>query len=243
MFSKYAAVVKNLRGVVLLNPYEASPETIKWLSGRFRYRNIGISQILINRNPKFFSRWLNGKPFISIHHPIRETSLLVDVLSNIFDFEDYVCDSIVLSSIYVSPLLVLDVKLFNQILKVSTDYVELKVKLGVRDWKLHLRIADYTILDMYRQCVEDAEKLWSLNVDLSNFINERLERIRSDKKRYWRLSKGETSKGVFLAYLDVAGLIVKKQIEGAPVLDSLRRLPTSVAAGLSIIPVINLLLT
>jgi hypothetical protein len=240
MFSKYASVVKNLRGVILMDPYVDSSRIVKWLTERFRYRNIGISQMLIGKNPKFFSRWLNGKPFIEIYHPIRETSFLVDVLKDVLGFDDYVCDSIVLSSIYISPLLVVGIELFNQILKVSIDHVELKVRLRVKDWKLHLRIADYTILDMYRRCIEDAEKLWSLNIELSKFIENRSEIVKRDKKRYWRLGGGELSEGVFLAYLDAASLIAKKQLEELSILEVLRKLPIDVAAGLSIVPVINL---
>ena|GEM_PF-294439 len=240
MFSKYASVVKNLRGVILTDPYLDSSKVIEWLIERFKYRNIGISQMLIGKNPKFFSRWLNGKPFIEIYHPIRETSFLVGVLEDVLGFNDYVCDSIVLSSIYISPLLVVNAELFNQILKVSIDHVELRVRLKVKDWKLHLRIADYTILDMYKQCIEDAEKLWSLNVELSRFIKNRSEIVGRDKKRYWRLSSGELSEGVFLAYFDAASLIAKKQLEKLSILEVLRKLPIDVAAGLSIVPVVNL---
>jgi len=213
MFSKYVAIVKNIRGIILLDPYTDSSRIIEWLSERFKYRNIGVSKLPISKNPELFSKWLNGRPFIEIYHPIQETFSLVGFLEDILGFENYVCDSIVLSSVYVSPLLVTDVKLFNRILKISIDHIELKVKLKVKDWKLHLRIAAYTILGMYRQCIEDAKELWNLNVDLFKFIKNHSEIVGRDKKRYWRLSRGELPIGVFLAYLDIAGLIVKKQIE------------------------------
>ncbi|MEM3763504.1 MAG: hypothetical protein QW721_03740 [Desulfurococcaceae archaeon] len=45
-FSRYAAIVKNLRGVMLFNMDEEGVEaSIHWLVKRFRYRNLGLHQL------------------------------------------------------------------------------------------------------------------------------------------------------------------------------------------------------
>jgi len=49
MFSRYAALVKNMRGVVLFSPTDDVSEDLKWLVERFRYRVLGVPQSLVER--------------------------------------------------------------------------------------------------------------------------------------------------------------------------------------------------
>jgi hypothetical protein len=49
LFSSYAAIVKNLRGVVLLDPDEEGAwTTMEWLVKRFRYRDLGVTPTTYN---------------------------------------------------------------------------------------------------------------------------------------------------------------------------------------------------
>ncbi len=42
-FSRYATLVKNLRGVLIVDPDdELVPNILRWLSRRFRYRLVGV---------------------------------------------------------------------------------------------------------------------------------------------------------------------------------------------------------
>jgi len=42
-FARYAAIVKNLRGVVLADLLEeAASRGLEWLTKRFRYRDLGV---------------------------------------------------------------------------------------------------------------------------------------------------------------------------------------------------------
>ena len=44
MFARYAAVVKNLRGIALFDlGEEGSWDSVEWLVRRFRYRDLGVT--------------------------------------------------------------------------------------------------------------------------------------------------------------------------------------------------------
>ncbi|MEM4513861.1 MAG: hypothetical protein QXZ41_05110 [Ignisphaera sp.] len=103
-------------------------------------------------------------------------------------------------------------------------------------WKLHLRIADYSILDFYRECVDEMLNILlspnpKLRLELlADVIASRKSRISRDKKRYWRIScdKGKH----FLLYVDLASIIQKYKL--------IDYLEVKHAAGLAIVPVVIL---
>lgn len=205
MFASYAAIVKNLRGVALFNPNENVNEIIKWLVDRFRYRNIGIPEELKNRGFQTIKKYLKGNPFITIDYPIEHLREFPIFLSEIIKIDKMVVDAIFLSSIYISPLLVLGESYIDKISNFLVDHVNVRDPLDNRMWKLHFRIADYTILDLYNECVNEGFKVIELIKrgkfeDITYYLESRAKRISRDKKRYWRIisDKGE----LFLGYID-----------------------------------------
>lgn len=230
MFSRYAATVKNLRGVLLVEvEHQASRALVEWLVQRFRYRNIGIPPTLFERGREFFEGY-KGKPFLELAYPVKTLQKLVELVAEEFRVEEEVAEAVVLASAYVSPIIVLGERPFKKLKPLGVEQVESRVELQDRDWKLHFRIADYTVLDFYQWSLANAQGLWR-RADLELLRRERRERIKKDKRRYWRLQKGEKS-FPFLLYLDLAQLAVKR----LNLLRRLRRLPPEEAlAGMGIV--------
>ena len=62
-FARYAAIVKNLRGVVAADLEESGvEESIKWLASRFRYRDLGVGPMMVERFGSELQKFLGGKP-------------------------------------------------------------------------------------------------------------------------------------------------------------------------------------
>lgn len=218
-FYRYAAIVKNLRGVVLCELCES--EKASWLFSRFRYRSLGFPPSIYPRITK------KRKNFVRLYYPSGAIAKAVDVLSKKID--RMIAEALVLSSTYISPLLVVEYD-FSFFERNSLASVYTAKLLSDKDWKLHLRIADYSILDMYRWSTENAWK--ALNEgDISRALEAREEKVLADIKRYWRIS---SSKGrVFLAYIDNLSLFYRLKL-----LDEVKELGEDVAAALAIIPAV-----
>jgi len=116
----------------------------------------------------------------------------------------------------------------------SVGEVRVCKELSNKDWKLHLRIADYSILDSYEVMVEASMEYIRGIGDKGvrrRVLGERRSFAEKDSRRYWRISceSGEP----FLTYLDPLTII-----EEAP---SLREsLNEEHAAALAIVPSVNL---
>ncbi|MEZ0394535.1 MAG: hypothetical protein ABWK00_05800 [Desulfurococcaceae archaeon] len=235
LFSVYAALVKNLRGVVLLDPEEdGALESLEWLSRRFRYRNLGVPPSLLRKHAEGLSKYLGGRPFRALAYPLRALEQLAGELSAGLNLDEEVAELLVLSSIYVSPAILIGNNYLGEAKSLSISSVETCRELSLSEWKLHMRIADYTILDMYEWSVSSAlkalEELRTGHVP-SEILSERRRAVERDKKRYWRIS---CSGGrPFLLYVDVLDAAIK----GAP--GFLANAPDDCAAALSIVPVIH----
>ncbi|MEM2289150.1 MAG: hypothetical protein QXK27_00935 [Candidatus Hadarchaeales archaeon] len=235
MFSKYAAVVKNLRGVVLLDVHEARiEEAVVWLTQRFRYRNLGVPPSLLMRGPEFFTKYA-GKPFVELAYPVKSLEKLANLVESELGAEKTAAEVSVLASAYVSPILALGERGPKLLEPLGADRVESKIEPSLRDLKLHLRIADYSVLDLYQWSVENAKQLWRKNP--GDLVKERAERITRDKKRYWRLQRGSRKPTDFLLYID----LVQKAAENSSFLKRLLTLPPQeVSAGLAIVTAVIL---
>jgi hypothetical protein len=231
MFSKYAAVVKNLRGVLLLELGEENIEaSLNWLVKRFKYRNVGVPPSLVAQGWNLFQKHLEKGPFLELVYPVKSLTSLADLVETGLGIGKNTAEALVLASAYVSPLLVLGEKSSRILGSLSVDRVDVRVRLTPRDLKLHLRIADYSVLDLYRWSVESAERLWTKK-NLSGLAKERAERIARDKKRYWRL-RGSGKPLPFLFYVD----LVQKIAKNTGLLKNLLKLPPQEAsAGLAIL--------
>ncbi|WFO74679.1 hypothetical protein J4526_06245 [Desulfurococcaceae archaeon MEX13E-LK6-19] len=240
MFSYYAAIVKNLRGVVIFDP-EASGswDKVKWLVKKFRYRNLGLPPVIVEKYREKLSKYLGGSPFIELAYPIAEVKILPAVMKE-HGVPDELAEALVLASVYISPLLVIGEKYVKLLEQYSIDKVLVCRELNDNEWKLHLRIADYSILDMYKERVFEI-----LNAIENNMLNQELLRnisekrrddVAKDKKRYWRITCDHGKP--FILYIDMIDVVAKTI--GVEKFIELIRNKKELAAGLSVVPAVNL---
>lgn len=231
-FARYAAIVKNLRGVVLADIEEDGVwSSIKWLVDRFRYRDLGVVPSIVKRYRSRLERYLSGNPFRELVPPTSSIQMFIDWLERVSGLPLEVVELLVLSSAYISPGIVVGIKYFGYLKEVSVDVINVCRDLDTNSWKLHMRIADYTVLDLYETCVNEvlnAIEKGASRQSLEEISSLRRSRIEADKKRYWRImcSNGKP----FLFYIDMVNTILKY--------DMYRDLVADHAACLSIIPVI-----
>ncbi len=235
MFAKYAALVKNLRGVVLFDLREEGVKnSIKWLMNRFKYKNLGLPPSLFEKYKDELKDYLKGRPLRRIVYPVIELKDMAEILSNNFSTPFEVFEALILASSYISPLLVLGSRFIPYIESLSSEVVRIckdKV-MDVRQWKLHLRIADYSIIDIYEQSVMEAMEVISKfklgSLEIEQILRNRREKIKIDTNRYWRIkcSKGKP----FLYYVDMLSVVK----------NMLKYLSENHAAGLSIVPVVHI---
>ncbi len=213
MFVEYAPLVKNLRGVVFSRFGEETNEILSWLTKRFRYRNLGVPPSIVEKLSDFFKDKLGGKPFIKLVYPFKNLEKLGNFLSESFNVEFDVVETVVMASAYVSPIFAVGEEASKSLETFCVDYVESNIRLNDFGWKLHFRIVDYTVLDMYKWSTFHVKQLWSSKLDLTSFVKERQKKVLLDKKRYWRLQKGNEKPVKVVLYLDPAQLIAKKIVE------------------------------
>lgn len=207
MFSRYAALVKNMRGVVVFDPTDDVSQDLKWLVNRFKYRVLGVSPSLAGELVKV------AKPLVPLAYPHREIVDFVDLTSKALSLNYSIAEAICLASCYVSPLLTLGPKAQSFMKELAVSEVPSKIELSLKDWKLHLRIADYSILDLYEWSTTQAQKLWLEDVNVEELISERLVAIRKDERRYWRLQRGSMEPRTFLAYLDLVQIFRRRGVD------------------------------
>lgn len=221
--------MKNLRGVVLLSPEEDVKELVDWFVSKFRYRNLGVPPSGSARLKELLKGGLSGGPFVELVYPVEPVEELVRVAGDTLGVGFEVAEAVVLASCYVSPVIALGEEADEKLTPLSVDEVASRVKLDNSGWRLHLRIADYSVLDLHSWSVEHSLGIWR-GADDGAFIEERSRRIRLDRRRYWRLARGQPSgEWRFLRYLDVARQIIAKGEKGR-----LRELSKDAAAGLAI---------
>ena len=237
MFARYAAIVKNLRGVVYIE--ETDEETLwllNWLLDRFKYRDIGVSNIVFNRIPKE----IRGK-LLRLDYPIQRYYNLVNKLIDVIEIEDGLVETLLTSSIYISPTLYIGIgESIKSLERYSVGVVKTSKSMDKSGWRLHLRIADYSILDLYRDMVDYA---YNIIRELKLGSPPNLEKMREirrriaekDSKRYWRIMDAD-GQHTFLLYIDLLDLV----------LDNLNRcgwcieLEEEDSAALTIVPVVHI---
>ncbi len=243
MFARYAAIVKNLRGVVVFNLDENGVwDSLVWLVQRFRYRNLGLTPLLLQKYRPVLRDYLNGNPFRELVYPIEELKGLTSILKQLFDIPLEVAEGLMFASTYISPLILVGKTYKAGIEENAASIVRVckDKKMDLKQWKLHLRIADYTVLDFYEKNIEENLEILSsiINDKISSdnvkkIIEKRVERVKKDTKRYWRIKCG--SGQPFLYYIDPLVKTIEAVAQNK--LDP-RELKLEYAAGLSIVPVI-----
>ncbi len=185
MFARTAWLIKNLRGVLY---FKEDASIVDFVAKKFRYRNIGVP------------RWLNvkeKKPFVFIDYPFEDIKRFVESLNKSPEVE-----TIALASCYLCPILT-SARDYKNLKPFVLDEVYAE-ELSDKDLKLHLRIADYSVTDFYVWATTSLYESVKQG-RLEEHIKERLEKIKKDKKRYWRVLK--ESGDVFVAYLDLTKLL------------------------------------
>lgn len=168
--------MKNLRGILYFSKSVSPEAELNWLKGKFKYRLLGASETL---NVGFEWRGLVVLPKV---------------------VDDPVLDSLLQASMYVCPLIILkeeSLKDFDAALVVS---LKTREKLGDRELKFNLRLANYSITDLYLKSIELADK---------NALDERRRIAEDDLKRFWRV-KSDSAGRTLIAYLDP--LLIKGDI-------------------------------
>ncbi|MEM4810110.1 MAG: hypothetical protein QW249_06320 [Desulfurococcaceae archaeon] len=214
MFSTYAAIVKNLRGVVLLELGEKGVDkSLDWLIKRFRYRNLGLAPIIAEKYRDRIKKYLAGNPFRELAYPIASIKEFRGKLAEKLELSEEVLETLVFSSIYVSPVIMIGDTYLDELMEISINTVNTCRELNTNEWKLHLRIADYSVLDMYEWSIENARYVVSslkTNKDFTNALVERYRRIEKDRKRYWRIMCNE-GRQVFVLYIDMLKLVMNRE--------------------------------
>lgn len=132
-FYRYAAIVKNLRGVLYLKDKEG----LKRIASRFRYRCLGV--------PPYLSRDVPEKSnLVPLAFPSNDIIKVKDLFSKVLD--ERISETMCLASAYLSSIITDCIHEFKDLLIVE---VKSSKELTDKDWKLHARIADYTVLDLY----------------------------------------------------------------------------------------------
>lgn len=234
-FSRYAAIVKNLRGVVLVDPgEERSLRFLRWLSNRFRYRNVGTSPS-VHESLKLRGKVL--RPIINLYYPVREVRDLIEYLaSGLGTYTREVIESVILASTYVSPVIVFGERFRGSLRSASINTIKTSVKMNNKSLKLHLRIADYSILDTYLANLRLLEGLWTGTAP-EDVIKRRREVAVNEGRRFWRLtkSKGEAPEEEVVYYVDM----VKAANDAGLVNELTKRFKyEDVGAALTIVPVV-----
>jgi hypothetical protein len=234
VFADYVALVKNLRGAVLRDPREDGAERrVAWLAQRFRYRNLGVPPALVAAHADFLHARLRGKPFVELAFPLASLERVAAAVAGIGETGRPAAEAMVLASAYASPLICPGAAAVAAVRPYAVDTVETKVTLSDKDWRLHFRIADYTVLDLYQWSTDHARRLWR---EVANDLTQaRRQRIAKDKKRYWRLQQGDGPPHPFLFYLDLADRVA----EDCSLRTAITQLPEGEAcAALAIVPVV-----
>lgn len=234
-FAFYARLVKNLRAVILFLPGDREVDhRINWLKKRFHYRNLGVPPSLyIDKLYRDSGR----NVFRKLYYPVIELRELSEIITSL-GYPDIFVEALMLASTYISPLFILSKKFIKLVDKYSIHRIPICKELDVRDWKLHMRIADYSILDFYEEMIDlNIEYIESLNnlEKRRSVLEKRRIIVEKDSKRYWRITC-EGGDKIFLYYLDPL-LLLEENIDKVK-----NKILIEYAPGLSIIPVVNLLL-
>jgi len=213
-FYNYAAIVKNLRGVI----YWKGKGDLGWLLSRFRYRYLGVPPSLRGITPK-------RRNLVCLSYPNNVILKVRELFSRVLAEE--IAEVLCLASTYISPVITDDVDDFRDL--IITE-VKTTKELTDKDWKLHMRIADYTILDFYTWSTGNAKEAVKSG-ELEEALHERREKIEKDVRRYWRILENEGR--TFLAYVDPLAILHKHNL-----IEEFKSLGEDAFATTGIMPVI-----
>ena len=210
-FHVYAAIVKNLRGVLYSSagPDEFS-EKLSWLRRKFRYRSLGLPPSMFERYREIVEGKL-GPKLLRLEAPLSGLDELISAYEGLTGLGYEVLEAYCYASLYVSPLMVLGEACVPDLAPLVVGRVPVGRELTDRDYKLHMRIADYTVLDFYlwaTSSAEEAIRAISEGGSAEGILRERKGRVEEDKRRYWRIIS-EEGRPIIL-YLDLLPLLAER---------------------------------
>jgi len=207
----YAALVKNLRGVIYSSLESgAFKEKLSWLRKRFRYRNLGLTPYMSERYAGEVRPYV-GSLLVGLEAPLGGLEGLVKAYREITGLSLGALEAYCYASVFVSPILVLGHECARELGPLTVGKVLVSHELTDKDYKLHMRIADYTVLDFYSWATTSAQaalKALASGEDIRPLLEERRERVEKDKRRYWRVIADEGRELVL--YLDLLPLLAEK---------------------------------
>jgi hypothetical protein len=224
----YVAIAKNLRGIVLLDPGEDKAlDILRWLAKRFKYRDLGFTPSLAAKLRAYSGRV--GSPFRELIYPSASFEKLVEVFTGKLQIPLELSELLIFSSIYISPSILIGGSYKPYIESISCYTVKTRRDLTVSDWKLHMRIVGYAILDFYEDSIEESIEAIRNPEEYASIMERRRMRIAEDARRYWRIASIDGRPLIY--YVDNLELAFKSGIQDI----GLDRI-----AGLSIVTVINI---
>jgi len=129
---EFLHLVKNLRGILYFE--EGREREFEWLKRKFRYRELGVSELL--DRPKGWAKLV--------------------VLPRLG--RDPVLDTLLLANRYIAPVILLGESSLRPFRKIVVAELRTRQRLGDRELKFNLRLVDYAITDFYVKAVELARE-------------------------------------------------------------------------------------
>ena len=156
---EFLHLVKNLRGVLYFS--SEREKELEWLKRKFRYRELGISELL--------------------HRPEKWRKLVT--LPRLKD--DPILDTLSLANRYIAPVIFLGGDSLRPFRKAVIVELKTKQKFNDKELKFNLRLVDYAITDFYVKAIELAKagKLEERK-KLAESDLKRFWRVKADPKGY-----------------------------------------------------------
>ena len=198
----YVYLVKNLRGVYTGLEDDDHERYAAWLARRFRYRDLGLAPALAEAAGAVLGRFLGGKPFHLLGYPTERLTRAAARAAEALEeagVPRVLAEPLLLGLVYASPLLA-TMAAYRRLEEAGlVVHVVRGPLLGLRDARLHMRIAGYSLLDFLAPAAQAAAEALRAG-RLEELLQERRRLAQEDSKRYWRIEgKGDTP---VIAYLD-----------------------------------------
>lgn len=202
-FVKYVSLLKTIRGVILSKQI-LNEQIKKWIRRSIRWRPVGAS---INMIETLKKSGFSSKLIKNIVFPFDSHREIAAIIAENVDLT--IAETIVLSSLYIVPILILDNETLRDLQKKNIVIYEIHTdkKLSDKDIKLHMRIAEYSMKDYHFDVIESAEKA-IISGEIDSELKRRKKLCMKDAKRYWRIRK--ESGDTIIVYLDPLRLLLDK---------------------------------
>ncbi len=244
----FLSILKNVKGCIFFN-YDLEGkfiDEIGWLSKRFRYRNLGYAQSLMQAAKNGERDLISRKPFVELPYPVDEIMEFRNLLTELFNGMEIEIDTLILASVYVTPVIVIGIESLEKLNKFIVYRKSSTAMLDERELKRNIRLVNYAIIDFHHIMGLDALsslKKYAEEKDanfLGKVVENRRRMIEEDcEKRFWRLNvEGITEERDVIVYLDIYTLLCMKLMKekGDSILEFIEKSSQSLAAALSCIP-------